>query len=159
MLTQELLLQEFNYIDGELYHKYDKNYIAKKGVVAGCINQGYRRITLNGKKYLAHRIIFLMIHGRLPKYVDHKDHNSLNNNIDNLRECTFSQNVCNKPKPTNNTSGEKGVYFDKSRNKWRVQMEHLGKQLYFGRYDSFDEACMVAIKKRKELHGNFANNN
>ena len=159
MLTQELALNEFYYLDGELYHKYDKNYRTKKGDVAGCINQGYRRVVSKGKCYLVHRVVFLMVHGRLPKYIDHKDHNSLNNNINNLRECTFSQNVCNQPKPSHNTSGEKGVYFDKSRNKWKVQMEYLGKQFHFGRYESFEKAKLVAIQKRKELHGNFANNN
>ena len=151
MVTQDSLLERFYYIDGVLHHKYNKNYRTKKGDIAGSVNSaGYMFIVLKGVKFLAHRAVFLMINGKLPKYIDHIDGNKLNNKIENLRACTFSQNVCNKPKPKNNTSGEKGVYWDKNRGKWKVQMELLGKQHHFGRFINFDDAKAEAIFRRKE---------
>jgi hypothetical protein len=160
MITQELALQAFNYINGSLYHKTDRKNQIKKGYLAGCINTtGYRLVRLNSERYLAHRVIFLMHKGFLPKYVDHIDNNPLNNKIENLRECTFSQNKCNTPKYKNNTSGEKGVSWSKDRNKWVASVQYLNKKIYVGRYVNFEDAKYAVREKRKELHGKFTNNN
>ena len=52
-----------------------------------------------------------------------------------------------------NTSGCRGVYFDKSENKWRGQVI-LNKKIAFSkRFDDFEEACVVTTQKRKEIHG------
>lgn len=160
MLTQELALNEFYYVDGSLYFKRSKDNQIDKGDLAGGIaSHGYIQARLGRGRYLLHRIIFMMHHGYLPKYIDHIDHDRLNNRIENLRECTFSQNRCNTPRQMSNTSGEKGVSWDKECRSWHVRVSMNGKRMSFGRFKNFDEAQSVAIQKRKELHGNFANNN
>jgi hypothetical protein len=47
---------------------------------------------------------------------DHINHDTLDNQDENLRNCTGSENSRNRKKPKNNTSGYKGVI--KTRNKW-----------------------------------------
>ena len=160
MITQELALQAFDYIDGRLYHKTNRKNQTKKGYLAGCVNStGYLLVRFNGERYLAHRVVFLMCNGFFPAYVDHIDNDPLNNKIENLRECTFSQNKCNTPKYKNNTSGEKGVSWDRSCGKWIAKVQYLKKSVHVGRYLKFEDAKDAVRNKRNELHGKFTNNN
>lgn len=160
MLTQELALQEFNYIDGLLYHKTAKTGNAKVGDLSGGINSnGYMVVRVKGKRRLTHRVIFLMHKGFLPKYIDHIDNDKLNNKIENLRSATFSQNQCNKPRSKNNTSGEKGVNWHKTDKVWSARISIKGRRIYLGGYKEFKDAKAAVVAKRKELHGDFANNN
>lgn len=159
MVTQQELLQEFDYNDGSLYFKEDKPNQINKGDKAGGMNStGYHLVRFKGKRYLLHRLIFLMHNGYLPKYVDHIDNDPLNNRIENLRECTFSENRCNTKKAKNNTSGEKGVVWNEKENKWVVRISKNGVRYYVGRFTDFESAKAAIRIKRKELHGNFANN-
>lgn len=67
----------------------------------------------------AHRLAWLYIHGYFPEYgIDHKDRVTYHNWIDNLREATQQCNMRNTANSKNNTSGIKGVSFNKKRNKW-----------------------------------------
>ena len=159
MITKEQLLQEFDYKDGHLYHRHDKTNQINAGDRAGSLhNKGYEHVRIAGERYLSHRIVFLMHHGYLPKYVDHIDNDRLNNRIENLRECTFSENRCNAKKYKNNTSGEKGVHFDKAQNKWKAAVSKGGVKHYVGRFADFESAKSAVRIKRQELHGNFTNN-
>ena len=159
MINKKDLLQEFDYKDGHLYYRNDKNNQINAGDRAGGVNStGYQLVRFNGKRYLLHRIIFIMHHGYLPKYVDHIDNDPLNNRIENLRECTFSENRCNVKKSKNNTSGEKGVVWSKKENKWVVRISKSGVRYFVGKFKDFESAKSAIRIKRKELHGDFANN-
>ena len=89
------------------------------------------------------------------KEVDHKDDNSLNNKVNNLRESTPAENQQNSKFRNNNTSGHKGVYWSKERNKWVVRICLNGKLHFFGYYKNKEDAIKVAIEARKKLHGTF----
>lgn len=52
--------------------------------------------------------------------------------------------------PSTNTSGIKGVHWDKSRNKWIAQIVFKGKHYHLGRYDNKEDAVQVR-KKAEEL--------
>jgi hypothetical protein len=54
--------------------------------------------------------------------VDHKDHNTLNNQKANLRVCTFSENMRNSRKLGNFSSKYKGVSWNKRCKKWTAQI-------------------------------------
>jgi len=116
-------------------------------------------ITYNGKEYKlkCSRIIFLLHHGYLTKgkCIDHEDNNPLNNKIENLRESTDFENAHNSKLRKNNTSGHKGVNWDKGSKKWKVQILANGKYHYFGLYVNKEDAIKVAIAARKKLHGDF----
>lgn len=75
--------------------------------------------------------------------VDHIDGNPSNNNIENLRWVTKSENLRNQKKATNKTSNYKGISYDKSRNKWRSVIEVNKIIKNFGRFDTELEAVNV----------------
>ena len=91
------------------------------------------------------------------KIVDHKDGNGLNNQTSNIRLCTHSQNKMNIPNYKNNTSGFRGVVWDKRRNEWLARIKLMGKHINLGRFDSKEEAIKCRRKKAKELFGEFVN--
>jgi len=62
------------------------------------------------------------------KMVDHIDGNTLNNDTDNLRFCTKTENARNVKKRSHNKSGYKGVSWSKSRKKWLAQIKPSSKK-------------------------------
>jgi hypothetical protein len=120
----------------------------------------YIQIRIDGKMHKAHRLAFLYMKGSWPKWmIDHKDENGLNNRWKNLREATRTENYQNVSKYSNNTSGEKNVYFHKRTKTWDVIFGIAKKLHHFGCFKTFEEAAAVAQQKRIELHGQFANHN
>ena len=55
--------------------------------------QGYWQVRYNGRVYSQHRLIWEMVHGYKPSEIDHIDQDKSNNRLDNLRECTHSENI------------------------------------------------------------------
>ena len=122
ILTQNHLKSVLKYENGNLYWINSRPKI-RAGALAGTVSSnGYRVIQLNWKIYKAHRLIFLYHHGYLPERIDHKDRNSLNNNIENLRPCNQSLNMANSSMKSTNTSGYKGVSFRSDTKKWQASL-------------------------------------
>ena len=127
------------------------------GDVAGCLlrdrnGKEYWRVMVNGKDYLAHRLIWLLVHKVWPKnQIDHIDGNSLNNRIENLRDVTNAENQKNLKKPKNNTSGHVGVR--RHRGKWQAQIKVSGRYIHLGYFTNLDEA--VAVRKAAEIKYEF----
>jgi hypothetical protein len=88
--------------------------------------------------------------------VDHINGNGLDNRRCNLRPCTNSQNLCNRGRTRNNTSGYKGVSWDKRAHKWEASIGVDGKHKHLGRFDSREDAARAYNEAAKRLHGNFA---
>jgi hypothetical protein len=89
-------------------------------------------------------------------HVDHIDHDGLNNRRYNLRNVTRTVNQLNNRKQTNNTSGYRGVVWDKDRNLFQAKIKLHGKQKMLGRYKTAEEANDVVVKYRKDVLGCFA---
>ena len=106
------------------------------------------------------RIIFLLHNGYLTeeKDVDHIDKNSLNNKVENLRECTSSENQNNRNVQKNNISGYSGVSWHKATQKWRVVIRFNCKTYYFGSFKDKNQAIQVAKDARTKLHEKYAKN-
>jgi len=121
-----------------------------------CNGKLYKKMNLNKKTYYQHQLIYLYHHGYIPKYIDHIDRNSLNNNIDNLRESTQSQNCANKHKNTNNTSGFKGVTFNKNERKWQAQITVNYKFIKLGCYKNIEDAAKQYELASKKYFKEFA---
>jgi hypothetical protein len=157
MITKELCDSLFRYSEGKLYWKVAPSARTKIGDEAGGKSpSGYRVIAYKGMRFYTHRAIFLMHHGYLPKCIDHADGNNVNNCISNLREASQTENLCNRATGTNNTSGIKGVWWDKARSKWSAEIMMYGKKKHLGRFANKSEASEVILSARKMLHGNFA---
>ena len=99
MITQKRIHELFTYReDGNLIRKVRTAKRTKVGDIAGWMSsRGYFMVSINSKKYLVHRMIFLYHHGYLTPgmELDHIDGNPRNNRIENLREVTKSQNIQN----------------------------------------------------------------
>ncbi len=90
------------------------------------------------------------------KGIDHVDGNGLNNTRANLRVSTPAENARNRGKQKTNTSGYKGVCYNKRNGKWTAQIQVNSKKIHIG---SFTDA-LVAHKHYVEAcikyHGEFA---
>jgi len=162
-MTKERLEELFEYdkSTGNFIRKCTTSSNAKKHTIAGYkTKEGYIKISIDGKKYLAHRLVWLYVYGYMPKQIDHIDHNRANNTICNLRDTTQKENCKNSSLRKDNTTGISGVYFDKKRKLFKVQISKGNKDLFFGRYKSFKEAVKVRNSAYFELeyHKNHGKN-
>lgn len=155
-LTKEYLHQVFEYKNGGLYWKISKQNVCAGNSLGTLGLNGYFSTIIKKKPYLIHRLIFLFHYGYLPITVDHIDGNPLNNNIENLREATQSENICNAKLYKNSTSGIKNVYFDKNANKWVVRLSINQKRVFLGLFENLELADLVSHEARDLYHGKFA---
>ncbi len=156
MITQLELKKLFHYKNGHLFWKTRINPAVNINKPAGCSSYDARVIRVNKKLHLEHRLIFLFHHGNLPKKIDHIDGDRSNNKIKNLRECTSAQNSWNSKTPTTNTSGVKGVIWNKANKKWRARFKCNKKIIEVGCFNDLGEARKAIAEARKAHHGEFA---
>jgi len=88
--------------------------------------------------------------------VDHINQDTLDNRKDNLRFTTRSQNARNQMLSSANTSGFKGVRFDKNRRKWRAEIYIHSKRLFLGNYETQDAAVVAYRQAAIKHHGVYA---
>jgi hypothetical protein len=93
------------------------------------------------------------------KQVDHINGNKLDNRRENLRLCSNSENLCNRGKQKNNTSGYKGVTWNKNNKNWMAQINVLGKYIYIGSYPEKELAARAYDEAAKKYHGLFSKPN
>ena len=117
----------------------------------------YWSITINERRYRLHRIVYALTRGIDPHgmEIDHIDGNGLNNQKENLRIATPSENQHNKKLYKNNKSGKRGVCFDRKYNKWRAVVTHNRKYITIGRFNTQQEASEAYEKTSKQLFGDF----
>lgn len=130
------------------------------GDVAGTVNKalgGRRIISIDRQFYYAARLAWFYCHGEWPpKGIDHADLDCANDRLANLRPATQSQNMANVGRPRHNSSGLKGVSFDKARNKWKAQIKAGKKHFTLGRFSTPEEAHAAYAVAASRLHGEFA---
>lgn len=120
---------------------------AKKGDIVGCLSQrGYLATGIDGIKYYLHRLAWLYVYGYFPEHgIDHINRIKTDNRICNLREVTQQCNLRNCKMPKTNTSGVKGVSWNKYTNKWVVQITINNKNKTLGSHKTFAEAVCVRL--------------
>ena len=143
MLTQEEVQRHMGYEDGKLFWRISPNNRAPVGAEVGTLrSDGYRQVKFRGTRYLTHRLIVLYHHGYLPEnQIDHINRVRDDNRIENLREVTRSCNMRNSGLQTNNTSGIKGVCWDKRRKKWYARIKVKSKKRNLGYHTTKLEAA------------------
>ena len=116
-----------------------------KGWFKGTPSNEYLEIRVNGKKYLTHRLAWYLMHGKFPKYfIDHKNGNTTDNRLSNLREATPQQN-------SQNCKG-RGTSFNKKARKWESRISVNRKDLFLGYFDTEEEARQAYVKGKKKYH-------
>lgn len=126
---------------------------------------GYARtnVTLeNGKRtmWMMHSLITNTIDNPL-HMADHIHGNNtrLDNRKSNLRVATKSQNNINQKIRKDNSSGYKGINWDKQHNKWVVRIQTNNKRVFIGRYKSLDDAIAARQKAEDKYHGEWSYDN
>lgn len=117
---------------------------------------GYAKI--DGKQTLLHR--FIMNVADRKQAVDHINKDGLVDETDNrkynLRICTVRENLCNIDKKKNNTSGHKGVTWNKKVGKWMAYIKVHYKFKNLGYFDDIDEAVKARINGEQFYFGEYA---
>ncbi len=154
-LTAERLreLLDYDRETGIFTHRLARSGVTK-GARAGTRNgKGYIQISVDGKIYQAHRLAVLYVTGSWPE--DQTNHRNLgkdNNSWNNLRDADNSRNMANRTLISSNTSGRKGVHWDKRRKLWQVRV--AGK--YVGRFRDLDVAGQAYAEAARNRFGEFA---
>lgn len=130
---------------------------ADKEAFASCQSNGYRIGHIHSRKYYAHRVIWVLIHGDWPRCeIDHINGINGDNRIENLREASKAQNQRNKGMMANNTSGFKGVSWNSRAKKWQALIAKGGKNRNLGQFDTPEAAHAAYCEAAKKYHGEFA---
>lgn len=114
-----------------------------------------RAVWENGKTSheLMHRRILGVASG---VKLDHKDGDGLNNQWCNLRKATTSQNGFNRGIASHNSSGFKGVTWNKKQSKWVAQIKSACRHFWLGHFDDPRQAALAYDAACERLHGSFA---
>jgi hypothetical protein len=109
------------------------------------------------KNFTVHRLVGLhfLKNSENKKCIDHINNNKLDNTINNLRFATLNENSHNARIRNDNTSGIKGVYFHKQRNKYRAEIVINNKKKHIGYYKTLEEATIARKKVANKLFGEF----
>lgn len=115
------------------------------------VNYAMRATLEDGKPktLLLHRVIMEIFLGHElspEEEVDHVDGNGLNCTIENLRIATKAQNQANRGNPSNNTSGIKGVDWNKHAGKWRASITVNQRWKFLGYFDNIENARQARIE-------------
>jgi hypothetical protein len=151
-----ILRQRFSYypLTGILTYKDSSKGHGSAGWING---SGYWVVGINYEKFLVHRVIWKLVTGKDPKAeIDHADNDRQNNRWRNLREATESENLHNMKTPRHNTSGYKGVTWDKNRSKWMAKIQVSGRTTNLGRYSNRKEAHAAYMAGAVKYYGEFA---
>lgn len=141
-LTQKRVKELLDYDPetGLLTWKVNRRGSAKAGDVIKTVNgAGYIQLSVDSKRYLAHRVIWLWNYGYFPEnQIDHISRVTADNRLCNLREIATSCNVQNSCVSTRNRTGVKGVSVNKHGCHASIMIG--GKQIHIKTVHDFTEA-------------------
>ncbi len=139
-------------------------FVIKAGDRAGTEkkNPSRRQIIYLGRRYQEHRLAYAFMTGEWPPKgfdVDHIDEDATNNNWSNLRLATRTQNQWNRSNPPkHNKSGNTGVSWCNTRNKWIAKIYKEGSGIHLGYFNSKEGAVAARLAAEQKYCGEFAPN-
>ena len=141
-------------VDGEDRHIIDNNVWTWEKNSASFINQAWI-----AEEKRTHRVSLsrFLMKAKPSQVVDHINGNTLDNRRCNLRVCAKAQNNINKTKTSGVRSSKyKGVFWENSCNRWRVQIRFEGVRKHVGVFKDEIAAAEAYDKFARKLHGEFA---
>jgi hypothetical protein len=88
--------------------------------------------------------------------VDHWNGDTLDNRDENLRPSSVKENSRNRKRPKDNTSGFKGVWWRKEKQKWVATIRVDGRHIYIGSHVIPTEAARLYDRAAIKYFGEFA---
>jgi len=142
---QFVLVDEEDYEELSKYnwHSDSNNYAVRES-----------RINKTRLRFIMHRQIMNFPSKKFE--IDHINMNQLDNRKTNLRLATHQQNNVNKGNRIDNKTGYKGIYWEKSRNKWQAHIEVNQKKIHLGRFAIKEDAARAYDTAAKKHFGEFA---
>lgn len=128
------------------------------GMQAGAADErGYVHVQIAGRRYFAHRLAWLHVHGVMPAMLDHINGDPSDNRIANLREASKSTNSLNTGISKRNTTGAKGLMRGRGKDgAFYARIVKDGKTIHIGKFPTKDEAAHAYNKAAIQLYGDFA---
>lgn len=151
MLTQDLLKELLVYDPqtGEFRWRYRRSNVAAGAKAGALMSNGYVYISINNRRYLAHKLAWIYVYGECPRMLDHENRNRSDNRIANLRLANRALNNANTL--ARNVIGVKGVYKKGSRYQAKITVD--GEKIYLGTYDTITEAALAYRKAARHYFG------
>lgn len=127
------------------WSQWTKSYYAVRH--GRCDDGKYRTV------YMAREIMG----AKLGEKVDHKFHNTLDNRRENLRICTTQQNSINSRMRSDNTSGLKGVSWNKNAKKWQAYIANGNrKRIHLGYFVAALDAARAYDAEALRINSEFS---
>jgi hypothetical protein len=122
-------------------------------------NIWYAVRTVDGGRHTKQAMHRLLLCAPRGSQVDHVNGNGLDNRRSNLRYCTNGQNQQNRHHARNNTSGFRGVTWNKASQKWQAGIKYEGKSIHLGLHDNREDAARAYDIMARQIFGSFAHPN
>jgi len=103
---------------------------------------------------MKHRLVWFLHYNEWPEdQLDHVDGDKVNNAISNLRSCSRQKNSSYlNHMHKNNTSGYRGVYYEKKQRKWRARIKYHQKNIHLGLFNTPEEAHQAYLEAHAKLY-------
>ena len=158
--SEEFLLaymkEHFAYEQDGFFVLIKKQYVGSRvGEKVGWLQtNGYWRISIKGKSYQAHRLVWLWHHKKMPQYdIDHVNGIKSDNRIENLRDVLHRHNTQNcRQARRNNLSGYLGVSSSLRKNKFAALLWANNKTNVLGYYDTAEQAHEAYLNAKRVEH-------
>jgi len=123
--------------------------------IVGINNKGYYNVKHEGITKKWHRLVYEHFNGTIPKgkQIDHINNNRKDNRIENLQLYYPIENCRKCLKRSDNTTGFVGVYFNKETLKYSSQIQVNYKTIYFGSFNTPEEAYAAYLEAKVKHHG------
>lgn len=139
-----------------LFHWIVKRNGVIKNKPAGSIVKGYIHIMIDSKAYKAHRLAWFYMTGEWPiDQIDHINTIKTDNRFENLRQADNSKNKYNTPIYNNNTSGYKGVHFNKRIGLFAARIGVNKTKIHLGYFDSAEKAYQAYLQAANNIQKEF----
>ena len=115
----------------------------------------YRAVLEQGKSRRIYLSRFIM---QAPSglFVDHENGDGLDNRRDNLRLCTHTENNRHRCRPqSTNTSGHRGVFWERGAKKWRAQLSVNNRNVHLGMFLTVEDAGNAYRQAAVSRYGEF----
>lgn len=149
-LNQRLVRKLFRYENGNLFWRVRTNSrICFDRPVGVPHTNGYVTTKIFRRTMYVHRLVYLFCKGTTPKYIDHINRKRDDNRIENLRECSHSDNHGNRERLG-------GIKFNEKHGNWKARITKNKTHFWLGTFPTKAEAVEAYNKASKKLFGSFA---